>query len=250
MALFDVELIRDARAALWALALRGNRFECACCGGRFRRLAPHGVPPRANARCPRCNSMERHRALWMFLRTKTDLWSAPRRALHIAPELALKRALTRAPNIEYVSGDVRSPLAAVKLDVQDLPYPDGFFDLVLCNHVLEHVDDDRRAMRELCRVLSPAGWAVLLAPIDPARAVTFEDPTVTDPQERERVFGQRDHVRVYGRDYADRLRGEGFDVEGVDFVSTLEPSVVERHALLPAEDIFVCRRARAAAPAG
>ncbi len=235
-------VLRTALFRARAIPYLGSRYVCPCCGWRFRQFLPYGLPPRPNAKCPRCNALERHRALWLYLSTKTDLFTARRRVLHVAPEPALQSALSAAPNIEYVTADMQSPYVMVKLDVENIPYPDGAFDVVLCNHVLEHVADDRRAMREIRRVLSPGGWAVLLAPMDDAREVTFEDPTVVDPKERERVFGQKDHVRIYGRDYIDRLREAGFAVERIPFPAIVEPALAARHGVLASEDIIIGRR--------
>ena len=132
--------------------------------------------------------------------------------------------------------------AQVRLDITALPFADGSLDAVVCNHVLEHVPDDRAAMREFRRVLSPRGWAILQSPLDPRRAVTFEDFSVQDPGERERVFGQFDHVRIYGRDYIDRLTTAGFRVEAVPFADQLGSDTVTRHALR-SEEVVLCRPA-------
>jgi SAM-dependent methyltransferase len=125
--------------------------------------------------------------------------------------------------------------------VQRLPFRDGAFDALLCHHVLEHVPDDRAAMRELRRVLRPGGWAILQSPIRSRLEATLEDPAVTDPRERERLFGQRDHLRQYGRDYADRLRAAGFEVRAERFFDELPPERRARHGLKD-ETIWLCLR--------
>jgi len=162
--------------------------------------------------------------------------------LHIAPEVCLSERFERIlPPENYITADLESPLARVKMDVQAIPFADGTFDVVFCNHVLEHVADDRRAMREVWRVVRPGGWGVLLSPVDEGRAETFEDDTVTDPAERTRLFGQYDHRRVYGRDYADRLREAGWRVEEIDYLSALTPAERAKYALRP-ETLYVVRK--------
>ena len=230
------------RLRLWARLARGEGVECPCCGGRFRRFVPYGVRPRRpNAQCPACGAVERHRLLWLFLRERTDLFTRPQRLLHVAPEAVFAERLRRQPGLRYVSADLASPLAGVRVDVQSLPFADAAFDALLCHHVLEHVPDDRRAMGELRRVLRPGGWAVLQSPIDSALAVTNEDASVTDPRERERRFGQSDHLRQYGRDYEARLREAGFEVRAERFFEALPPERRARHGL-KAETIWLCLR--------
>jgi SAM-dependent methyltransferase len=197
-----------------------------------------------NPICPRCGAQARHRALWLYLHERTHLFSSKGlKVLHFAPERALGRALAGAPGIDYVSADLHDPAAMEQFDITDIPHPDGSFDVILCIHVLEHVDDDRRAMRELHRILAPNGFAIVLVPLDLARADTYEDPSITDPQERERAFWQADHLRLYGRDFPGRLREAGFDVTVDQWVRTLDPSTIQRHGLFPQEDMYVCRAA-------
>ncbi|MBW2269950.1 MAG: methyltransferase domain-containing protein [Deltaproteobacteria bacterium] len=216
---------------------------CPCCERTARRFldSPNGQRP--GVRCPHCNSRPRHRILHLFLRERTDLFDGqPTRLLHVAPNPRISLQLTSAPWIDYVSADLQRPTAMLKMDITDIQLPDASFDVIICNHVLEHVPEDRRAMRELCRILRPDGWAILQVPLDPEQAETFENPSVTDPEERRRVFGHPGHVRRYGRDYADRLREAGFDVTLDPFVQKLDPAIVERLRLTP-QDVYVCRPA-------
>ncbi len=145
------------------------------------------------------------------------------------------------PPERYITADLESPLAKVKMDVQNIPFPDGSFDVVFCNHVLEHVADDRLAMREMYRVMKPGGWGVMLSPVDPSRAETFEDDTIVDPAERTRIFGQYDHRRVYGRDYADRLREAGWQVEETDYFNALTPDEQKLYAIR-SEILYIARK--------
>jgi len=237
-----VRAAERARLRLWARLARGEGVECPCCGGRFRRFVPYGVRPRRpNAQCPACGAVERHRLLWLFLRERTDLFTRPQRLLHVAPEAVFAERLCRQPGLRYVSADLDSPIAGVRVDVQRPPFAAAAFAALLFHHVLVHVPDDRRAMAELRRVLRPGGWAVLQSPIDSALAVTNEDASITDPRERERRFGQSDHLRQYGRDYADRLRAAGFEVSAERFFKSLPAEQRARYGL-KGETIWLCRR--------
>ncbi len=213
--------------------------ECPLCGRRYRRFMPYGyVATRRNALCPGCLALERHRLLWLWLERESGLIAqttppaAAPHVLHIAPEACLARKFEQLlPPDHYITADLESPLAKVRMDVQHIPFPAGTFDIVLCNHVLEHVADDRRAMRELHRVTRSGGRGVLLAPVDLAREHTFEDNTITDPSERTRIFGQYDHRRIYGRDYADRLRRAGWQVAEIDMFARLTSEEQKKFAL-------------------
>lgn len=152
--------------------------------------------------------------------------------LHVAPEAKLAERLQSAPNLDYLSGDLDPTHAMVQMDLTDIQYPDNTFDAIYCSHVLEHIPDDRRAMRELYRVLKPGGWAIIHAPIQ--RKTTIEDPSITTPQGRLRAYGQSDHVRSYGEDYVDRLRESGFDVTIEKFIDGFSDAEVERLGLHPA----------------
>jgi SAM-dependent methyltransferase len=231
-----------------ALRYRGNRVECPCCGGRFRRFVSGGVRRREAARCPGCGSLERHRLLWLFLERFSTLYLKPYRVLHVAPELQLARHLARQPNLRYLSADLDSPIAMERVDLTRIPHPDASFDVVLCCHVLEHIPDDHRAMRELRRILAPGGFGVLQTPVH-SMDETLEDPDVTDPEERRRRFGQPDHVRMYGRDFHDRLRAAGFRVHRLRWsIKELDPAEVERFGLRLGEAVIVVTPDPAAAP--
>ena len=204
------------RRAATAARYGGTRYRCPICGGRFRRLGP-GPDGRTHATCPQCGSMERHRLAWLYLDRELGVTRRALRVLHVAPERGVERRLRAQPDITYTSTDLGDLEATVQADLTDLPFADASFDLALCSHVLEHVVDDAAAMRELHRVLAPGGVAVLQHPIDLARPVTYEDATITDPAAREAAFLQRDHVRIYGQDFDERLRTAGFTVEVVDY---------------------------------
>jgi SAM-dependent methyltransferase len=203
---------------------------------------PFGVIPRPDARCPICGSLERQRLIHLFMTRKTDLFDGRSRAvLHVAPEPPLARLFQRMEAVHYVSADLSAPDAMVKLDITEMPFRDDTFHVIYCSHVLEHVPDDRKAMREFRRVLRSDGWAVLQVPL--TDEPTYEDPQVTSPAERERLFGQHDHVRRYGPDYRDRLIEAGFSVTVCDLAAELSDSDVRRYGLARNEKVFFCRKA-------
>jgi hypothetical protein len=223
----------------WRAALhRGDAVACPVCESTFDAFMP--APNRPDAICPRCLSQERHRALWIELQTATDVFTRPQSLLHFAPEATMARRLRAVPTLRHRSADLDSPLADEHFDITAIPHPDGAFDTILCSHVLEHVDDDARAMRELRRVLAPGGLALVMVPIAHDRETTLEDPTITTPEQRAEVYWQHDHVRLYGRDFADRLRAAGFEVSVSTPARALPPATVERYGLHPADDIFRC----------
>jgi len=205
-------------------AFFGPARYCPVCESRCRRFLTHGPPSRRvqDVVCPVCLSHPRLRLAWLFLTTRTDLLDGrPKRILHVAPEPALTNLLRDARGLEIVSADLDSPLAMVSLEITKIEMADASFDVILCSHVLEHVHDDRRAMRELWRILRPGGRAMIQVPI--SSKPTLEDSSITDPAERERLFWQADHVRLYGLDLADRLTEAGFEV-GTVFGHQLVPS--------------------------
>lgn len=230
--------LRAARIRVAALPYRGRARFCPVCQNSSGRFRTFGIVPRVEAQCPRCLSLERHRLQWLYLTRQSDLFDGrPKKVLHVAPELCLLPHLRRRLGRGYITADLQRP-AMVRMDIIDIQYPDGFFDVILCSHVLEHVDDDRRAMREFARVLKPGGWAILLVPITAER--TVEDPSITDPAERLRLFGQDDHVRRYGPDYVDRLRESGFAVKTLRVADIATPEETERMSLATAGEIYVC----------
>lgn len=235
-------LPRWVKRPLLLLRDRGDVMHCPCCGWSFRQFWPSGVSPvEPNSMCPKCSSLPRHRLVWLFLERNPKLLKGRIRLLHIAPEPLLQKFFKRHLNIEYLSADLVSPLAMERIDLTDIRKPDSCFDAIFCVHVLEHIPDDRKAMSEMYRVLSPGGWAILQSPVDWNRPATFEDWSITDPAERFRHFGQKDHVRIYGSDYVDRLRSVGFEVERIAFARELEANLSAKFGLDLSDDIVICR---------
>jgi SAM-dependent methyltransferase len=188
-----------------------------------------------------CVSVERHRFTWAFFERRTDLFDgAPKRMLHIAPEPAFEKRLRALDYIDYTTADQQDDHADVAMDITQIGYPDNAFDVIHCSHVLEHVQEDQQAMRELARVLKPSGWATVLVPV--MADVTWHDPAVTAPEDRARLFGQWDHVRAYGKDFASRLGAEGFDVKTVAATDVLEGSSEAELVQFKDEQLFFCRK--------
>jgi SAM-dependent methyltransferase len=231
---------RKAFLRLSVLTNVGGRVACPCCGKRLRKFARfHGL----NDQCPSCGALMRHRALLLYLRDVLRVPEGAGDVLHVGPGAALVRWFNTLEGLRYVTLDLDSPLATVQADVTELPLADQSFDLILCLHVLEHVQDDGAAMRELFRVLAPGGRAVIQVPPSDLEE-TFEDDRITTPEGRERVFGQWDHVRICGSDYGPRLEAAGFGVQEVDPVAGLDEAVREQYGLRTGEPFFLCEKPR------
>jgi len=247
-----------------AFLLKGNRFNDPIDGKSFRMFLPYGYGnQRNNVLSPSTLSLERHRLLWLYLQNETDFFqselvsdspiskakriklrdvkiSSRLKVLHFAPEQEFYKRFKKQTNIDYTTTDLLSPLADVKADICNLPFEDNTYDVIFCNHVLEHIPNDTKAMQELYRVLKPGGMGIFQIPQDLARATTFSDDSITNQKERDKIFGQYDHVRVYGRDYFDKLRSIGFNVIEEDYTTKIKPELVEKYCLAKDEIIPVC----------
>lgn len=231
------------------------RFICPFCGCRTSRLLPFGIESKANmdlhiigggrrnVLCPECGSHDRERLVFVYLKYVAKIFVRPDISiLHIAPEPRIATIIRRCRNITYRCGDLFAegysyPAYVENMDVRHLPFDEGHFDIIICNHVLEHIPDDMRAMDEIHRVLKADGLAILQVPISYKIDRTLEDFSIIDPQERLQHFGQADHCRIYGADYFDRLRRAGFIVEKTNIAGSFP-----LFALNPEEDLFVCRK--------
>ena len=237
---FLIRLSYTARPFL-AFFLKGDKFTDPIDSKSFKSFLPYGYgKQRSNALSPSTLSLERHRLLWLYLQRETDFFSDKLKILHFAPEQAFYKRFRNMKHLEYITTDLNSPLADVKADICNLPFNDNEFDIIFCNHVLEHIPDDTKAVQELYRVLKPNGIGIFQIPQDLSRETTFEDDTITDKKERAKIFGQYDHVRVYGRDYFDKLRSIGFKVDEVDYTTTLTEEDITRYCLAKGEIIPVC----------
>lgn len=218
----------------------GDKVECPICGKHYRKFLPYGyVISRENALCPNCLSLERHRLLWLYLKEKTNLFKEEISFLHIAPELCFIPRFRKQDNIKYTTADLESPWADIHLNIENMPIEDKSYDALMANHILEHVDNLDKALSEIRRVLKPGGWAILISPINPKRETTYSDPSITNPIEREKHFGQKDHVREFGKDYADVLRGSGLEIIEDKFIEGLDKDILRRYALADIENLNI-----------
>lgn len=217
---------------LFTFMYRGNKVECPVCGGKFRKFLPYGVwKKRDNVLCPNCFSLERHRLMWLFLRNQTRFFTDIQKVLHIAPEQCFRDRFRKMKNINYLTGDLDSPISDVNFDVQAMPFKDNEFDVVICNHVLEHVEDDRKAISEIYRVLKKGGYAILFVPMDFSKKETLEDPSIVTPAERQKHYRQKDHLRLYGMDYLDRLKEAGFKITAKNYNDIVDLNDKKRYSL-------------------
>ncbi|PSL24273.1 class I SAM-dependent methyltransferase [Dyadobacter jiangsuensis] len=223
----------------------GNKVECPVCNSKYRKFLPYGrnTSSRENALCPSCLSLERHRLMALYMKRKTNFYTANLKVLHVAPEYCFIDRFEQMKNLDYITADIESPLAKVKMDIHQIPFPENTFDVAICNHVMEHVDDYILAMSELHRVLKPGGWALIQSPQDMKYEVTYEDPTITDPKEREIHFLQNDHLRLFGRNYGRELEKGGFKVTEDRFVmDELSKAEVLRYSLPGEEIVYFCQK--------
>jgi len=249
--------LRGGYQKISALWFSGSQYQCPYCGRSFRKFLPGGfdLPViyekkiigagfRQNDVCPRCYSLDRDRLVWLFLKEKTNIFTAPFRIFHVAPEGCLRAMLSGLPNIRYESGvkylegyyyDRNTNL----LDITAIPFEEESYDVVICNHVLEHIPNDQQAMREIYRILKPGGWAILQVPISAILQETYENPSITSPEDREKHFGQFDHVRIYGQDYPKKLERAGFMVKRLNPTRDKWRPDIAKFAVNPDEDLFV-----------
>jgi len=222
----------------------GWRRYCPVCESNVRRFLPGGVVLRLNALCPVCSSAERHRLVWHFMKTHSDLLDGrPKSLLHVAPEYEISNRLKKADFLDYWTSSFDGKNTRAKIDITKISFPDDHFDTIYCSHVLEHVTEDRKAIREFWRILKPGRWALLQAPVIPGLTITLEDAAVVDPKDRARLYGQWDHVRAYGSDYPDRLREAGFSVTVFRAIDILSPRRIIRWGIdITEEPIFYCQK--------
>lgn len=224
---------------------RGDKVECPVCGKSFSKFLSYGsaVAQRDNVLCPYDLTLERHRLMWLYLKNKTDFFTKPNlKVMHIAPEQCFHKGFKKQSNLDYTTGDLVSPIADLHFDLHDIPLESNQYEVIFCNHVMEHVKDDLRCMQELYRIMKPGGWGILQVPIDTSRDTTYEDASITTPEEREKHFWQYDHVRLYGTNYPKRLAEAGFRVETVDFKDEIGEELVERYRLQKDELLYVVHK--------
>ena len=230
-------------APLVDILFRGNEFTDPINGKSYRKFLPYGyVKQRDNALSPGTLSLERHRLLWLYLNNETNFFSKTLKVLHIAPEQCFYNLFKNLKNINYTTFDLNSPLADIKGDICNLPFKENSFDFILCNHVLEHINDDKKAIKELYRVLNKNGTAILQVPINQKSSKTFEYSSIVDKKERIEKFGQYDHIRLYGLDYFKKLESFGFKVDPLKYSKEFTESEIIKYGLIKDEIIPVCKK--------
>jgi SAM-dependent methyltransferase len=236
-------VLTDLLLGVRALLFVGFAHVCPCCGWRLRTFTAGGTSfaSRWHGYCPRCNSKARHRRVWLYLQSKTNLFTEDLHLFHVSPKYSLSRRLVRRKNLTYVSADLgyRANIG-LRMDLAAVPLRSDSMDAAICVHVLEHVEDDRAAMAELHRVLKPGGWALISVPLRLDQP-TYEDASIVTAAGREAAFGETTHLRYYGSDLCDRLRDAGFEVS-VDWASDVPDAVRKRYGLLDDENIFLCTK--------
>lgn len=224
------------------LLYKGDNVECPVCERSFSKFLSYGsdVAHRENVLCPYDLTLERHRLMWLYLRDFSNFFKAEKlNVLHIAPEQCFHSRFKKQVNLNYLTGDLVSPIADMHFDLHQIPLEDNRFDVVFCNHVLEHVEDAHQCISELYRVMKPGGWGIMQVPQDYTRDTTYEDASITSPEGRENHFWQKDHVRLFGNDYPDWLRKAGFTVETFDKDKHYSPELVNRYRLFEPEMMYI-----------
>jgi SAM-dependent methyltransferase len=228
----------------------GDAVVCPICNSTFAVFGNFGLKKRENARCYRCGSLERHRLLFLYLTELGFLDSKKNiKLLHFAPEKVYYEIFSKMNNIEYYPCDIAperykytNGATIHKVDITAIPFENNSFDFIICNHVLEHIPNDKLAMDELYRVMSKGGNGYFQVPIDYNREKTYEDFTIKTPKEREIAFGQHDHVRYYGKDYKDRLTQSRFRVNEDEFVKGFSDKELFKYGLNKGELIYYCAK--------
>ncbi len=221
----------------------GQNYSCNCCGRSFRKFLAKGNVKRKNVRCPRCNSLERNRILLFYLNNETDIFTKNLKVLHVAPENCLYQKL-HTLDIEYIDCDIDPAYASHKIDITQIPYPDNYFDLIICSHVLGHIPDEQKAIQELYRVLSNKGQALIMTLINKELKKTYESHSIKTPDERLKHYGEPDLYRLHGQDFKQRLALSGFKVETIDYRQKLGHYNVNKYQLGDGdrELIFKCTK--------
>jgi predicted SAM-dependent methyltransferase len=227
------------------IVYKGNKVECPVCKKSFRKFLSYGsnVAHRENVLCPYDLTLERHRLMWLYLQNKSDFFTKPNlKVMHIAPEQCFHKIFKNQKNLDYTTGDLVSPIADLHFDLHQIPLEDNQYEIIFCNHVMEHVTDDLKCMQELHRIMKPGGWGIFQVPIDTNRTSTYEDWSITTPEEREKHFWQYDHVRLYGTNYPNRLEEAGFTVETVDYGKEISPELFDRYRLPKGEMLYIVHK--------
>lgn len=215
------------------IIFRGKKYTDPIDDSNYSKFLSYGYKTvRKNALCPGTLSLERHRLLWLYLDRETNFLSSNLKVLHVAPEQVFYKKFKKLKNWEYFTFDLNSPIADIKGDLISTNFKDEYFDLIICNHVLEHIEDDKSALDEMYRILKYNGISILQVPINVKRENTFEDLSIKSKIQREKYFGQYDHVREYGLDFKDRVEQAGFKVEMINYSKKISQDLVIKYGLM------------------
>lgn len=227
------------------IVYKGNNVECPVCNRSYSKFLSYGssIAHRENVLCPGDLTLERHRLMWLYLKDHSDFFTSNKlNVLHIAPEQCFHQRFKQQENLNYLTGDLVSPIADLHFDLHQIPLEENRFDVIFCNHVLEHVKDANQCMRELYRVMKPGGWGIMQVPQDFDREITFEDPSIKSEEERERYYWQKDHVRLFGKDYPNWLENAGFKVEVFEKEKFYSTTQIERFRLQEKEILYIVHK--------
>lgn len=226
------------------LLFRGKKVQCTVCEKQFSKFLPYGskVARRENVLCPNCLTLERHRWMWIYLKERSDFFTGKHKVLHIAPEQCFHKRFKKLKNLEYTTGDLVSPIADYHFDLHKIPFDESTYNIIFCNHVLEHVADEMQCMRELFRVMAPGGWGIFQVPLDYTREETYQDDSIQSPEDREKHYWQKDHVRLFGRDFPKKLSAAGFTVDEVLPSDLLSKEDIARFRLQEGEVLYICNK--------
>jgi SAM-dependent methyltransferase len=227
------------------IVYKGNKVECPVCNRSYSKFLSYGssIAHRENVLCPGDLTLERHRLMWLYLKDHSNFFSNDKlNVLHIAPEQCFHQRFKQQENLNYLTGDLVSPIADLHFDLHQIPLEENRFDVIFCNHVLEHVDDANQCMRELFRVMKPGGWGIMQVPQDFDRDITFEDPSIKSEEDRERYYWQKDHVRLFGKDYPNWLEKAGFKVEVFEKEKHYSTDQIQRFRLQEKEILYIVRK--------
>lgn len=215
------------------IIFRGKKYTDPIDDSNYSKFLSYGYKTvRKNALCPGTLSLERHRLLWLYLDKETDFLNSNLKVLHVAPEQVFYKKFKKLKNWEYFTFDLNSPIADIKGDLTSTNFKDESFDLIICNHVLEHIEDDKSALNEIYRILKYNGISILQVPMNVKRKNTFEDSSIKSKNQREKYFGQYDHVREYGLDFKDRVEQAGFKVEMINYSKKISQDLVIKYGLM------------------
>lgn len=224
---------------------RGNNVECPVCEKKFSKFLSYGsnVAHRENVLCPYDLTLERHRLMYLYLKQESNFFTAENLSvLHMAPEQCFIDRFKNQKNISYLTADIESPIADLHFDLHEIPLEDNRFDVVFCNHVMEHVENPLQCMKELYRVMKKGGWALMQVPQDFNRDLTYEDSSITSPKEREKHFWQKDHLRLFGKDYPQWLEKAGFTIDEFDLNKHFNENEINRFRLLQGEILYIAKK--------